>query len=298
MLSDEVSAFVHGLATRELDTNEELLTASSLVTTVAFLIEIPGTTPLAPTAEDLRAAYEVAPRDIQMATISDDLRAANLIFRIGPVSLEERAELIDDVESRIEPPEGVEATASGLAVVGVGLLRNLEANRAILTYVSLGLVALFLVLRFMSVTRALLALVPVIIAVGASSIVVAVLGFELSPLTTVSGPLVIATCTEFSVLILTRYLEERGRGLSPAEATDVASARTGRAFVASALTTVGGFAVLAFSALPLLRDFGAIVALNVAAALLSALVILPPLLVWADERGHVTGGRRAAGATA
>jgi hypothetical protein len=170
-------------------------------------------------------------------------------------------------------------------VVGVGLLENVEANRALLTYVALGVVALWLLVRYRSVARMLVALVPVIMAVGTSSLVVAVAGFKLSPLTTISGPLVIATCTEFASLILARYLEERRRGLSPKEASDTASARTGKAFVTSALTTVGGFAVLMFSSLPLLRDFGAIVALNVAVALLAALVVQPPVLVWMDERG-------------
>jgi uncharacterized protein len=45
--------------------------------------------------------------------------------------------------------------------------------------------------------------------------------------------------------------------------------------------------VLAFSSLPLLRDFGIIVAINVAVALLAALVVLPPILAWADDRGWV-----------
>jgi uncharacterized protein len=289
VLTDEVGEFVYRMASRELDNYEELLTASSIVTTVGFLTEIPGATPLPPTAEDLEAAYEVAPRDIQRSTVSDDRQALNLIFRVGQITLQERAEVIDEIDERTDPPPGVDATASGLAVVGVGLLRNIEANRAVLTYAALALVALYLAIRLWSIPRTLLTLVPVLFAVGTSSLVVATLGFELSPLTTVSGPLVIAICTEFSVLILTRYLEERRAGRTPAQATQVASSRTGRAFVASALTTVGGFGVLAFSALPLLRDFGAIVALNVGVALLSALVVLPPLLVWADGRGLVMG---------
>ena len=136
---------------------------------------------------------------------------------------------------------------------------------------------------------------PVLLAVGVSSLVVGLLGFKLSPLTTVSGPLVIATCAEFSVLILGRYLEERQRGLEPRDATDKAASRTGRAFFTSAMTTIGGFAVLIGSALPLLRDFGIIVTLNVAIALLAALVVMPPLSVWVDERGlagHAGAGRR------
>ena len=72
------------------------------------------------------------------------------------------------------------------------------------------------------------------------------------------------------------------------EAIDVAAARTGRAFIVSALTAISGVAVIATSSLPLLRDFGIIVAVNVAVALLSALVVLPPMLVWADNHGWVT----------
>ena len=83
-------------------------------------------------------------------------------------------------------------------------------------------------------------------------------------MTAVGGPLVVAACTEFTSLILLRFVEERRRGLAPREAVDVAASRTGRAFIVSALTAIAGVAVIATSSLPLLRDFGLIVALNVA----------------------------------
>ena len=104
------------------------------------------------------------------------------------------------------------------------------------------------------------------------------------------GRLVVAACTEFTSLILLRFIEERDRGLPPREAVDVVAGRTGRAFIVSALTAISGVAVLSFSSLPLLRDFGRIVAMNVAVALLSALVVLPPMLVWADKRNWVSKG--------
>ena len=104
-------------------------------------------------------------------------------------------------------------------------------------------------------------------------------------MTAVGGPLIVALCTEFTSLILLRFIEERQRGYSPREAVNVTAARTGRAFIVSALTAVSGVAVIAFSSLPLLQDFGLIVAMNVAVALLSALVFLPPMLVWAEEHG-------------
>src|SRR3546814_15824527 len=71
----------------------------------------------------------------------------------------------------------------------------------------------------------------------------------------------------------------------------MASARTGRAFATSALTTIVGVGVLATSPLPLLRDFGILTAAHVAVALLAALIVLPPIMVWADERGWVAAKR-------
>ena len=108
------------------------------------------------------------------------------------------------------------ATPSGLAVVGVGLLDNLEANRILLTYLAILFVFLFLAVRLRSVVRSLLSLVPVLIAVGAASLVAFVFSLKLSPMTAVGGPLVIAVCTEFTSLILLRFVEERQRGLGAA----------------------------------------------------------------------------------
>lgn len=294
VFSDETVGFVHDFAIRQLDKYpERLLTASSIVTTVSFLIEVPGTTTLAPRGVDVANAYAVAPPAIKSSTVNEGQGALNLIFRTGDASLDERAVVVNEIRDSVDPPAGITATPSGLAVVGVGLLENLEANRTVLTYVALGAVFLFLTLRLRSPIRALLCMIPVLMGVGATSIVAALAGFKLSPLTALGGPLVIAACTEFTSLIFLRHVEERERGLSPADAAHVAESRTGRAFFASALAIVAGVGVLATSPLPLLRDFGLITSINVAVALLSALVVLPPVMVWADERGWVTkAGRR------
>jgi hypothetical protein len=137
-------------------------------------------------------------------------------------------------------------------------------------------------------------MVPVLVAAGTSAVLVRALNITLSPLSTVSGPLVVATCAEFSVLLIARYAEERDRGLDPEDSTHMAAQHTGRAFFTSALTTLGGFAVLMFSSLPLLADFGMVVTVNIAVALLSALVVVPPLVKEADRRGWLAVGRSAA----
>jgi hydrophobe/amphiphile efflux-3 (HAE3) family protein len=300
LFSDETAAFVTDFANEQLAARpDDLLTASSLVTTVSFLLEVPDTTVLPPTGDDVRRAYEVAPPDIQEAFVNPDAGAFNLVFRTAPGSLDHRRVYVDEIRDELESgtldngepiPEGVRATPSGLAVVGVGLLENIEANRILLTYLAVLFVFAYLVVRLRSFVRALLSMVPVLTAVGAASLVAWIFDLQLSPMTAVGGPLVVAVCTEFTSLILLRFIEERRRGYGPREAMNVTARRTGRAFIVSALTAISGVAVIAFSSLPLLRDFGTIVAMNVSVALLSALVFLPPILVWAENRGWVTRG--------
>ena len=294
-----------------------VVSTSSAVNTMGKIIMIDGATPIAPTSADVTASVEQMPEDIQKALLRapDDPTGTQINLRLAPASLEKRAVLVRELEADlnariaaldlppdsillVDLPEGqapVRATPAGLATVGIGLLENLSANRANLTYLALSLAALFLVLRTRSLTRGLLALVPVLLAVGVSSMIVGLLELRLSPLTTVSGPLVIATCAEFSVLILGRYLEERQRGLEPDVAAEHAARRTGRAFFTSAVATICGFAVLIGSALPLLRDFGILVTLNVAIAVLAALVVIPPLSIWADKRGWLGTQQPSAG---
>ena len=301
VFTDETVQFMHDFRVAALeefgpasDSPRQLLTATSIEEILSDITYVEGATPLVPSGDQTRLGWAVAPPDLQHALVSADAAAANLVFRVGPGSIDDLAVVVDGVRAGLAgpmaPPDGTTATPSGIAAIGVGLLENLESNRVLLTYLAMGFVFAFLAIRLRSIVRAVLSLVPVAIAVGAASIVAWAAGFELSPMTAVGGPLVIAACTEFTSLILLRFVEERARGIEPQEAVDVVASRTGRAFIVSGLTAVAGVAVLSFSSLPLLRDFGRIVAMNVAVALLSALIVLPPLLVWAERRGWVSRG--------
>ncbi len=297
VFSDETMAFMHEVRAEieekfgpESGAPRRFYTGGSLDEIITDVVGLEGATPLVPTGEEARAFFEIAPPDIQAVLMNPEGTAANITYRVSPGGIDELAVVVDELKESIVPPDGMRATPSGLAIVGVGLLENLESNRVLLTYLAMLFVFLFLAVRLRSIVRSLLSLVPVAIAVGLASLVAWAFDLKLSPMTAVGGPLVIAACTEFTSLILLRFVEERARGLEPQEAIDVVAARTGRAFIVSGMTAIAGVAVLAFSSLPLLRDFGQIVAMNVAVALLSALVVLPPLLVWAERRGWVTRG--------
>lgn len=286
--NDAVVAWMHRFARTELGRHPALVRAGSIAE-VAHAVH--GATP---TGSDADALLAVAPADIRASLVSADRTRANLAFPIGRVSLGEQEELLDalraDLAGDLAPPPGVRATPSGLAVLAIELVNGLEASRRTLSLVALALVGAWLAVRFRSLGRALVPLVPVTVALGVATMFMYALGLELTPLTTVAGPLVIAVATEFSVLIEARYTEERAAGRSPREAIDTGLPRIGRAFVASGLTVVGGFGVLALSPMPLLREFGIIVAADVLIALVSALVVLPPLLAWAEAHRRLRSG--------
>jgi len=300
LFSDETMDWLDGFTDDALERyQDKLLVASSVATPLSDLVYLDGASNSTPTGALVKASYEAAPDSVKAFTVaSGDDPAFNILFITKPGDLNERAEMVNDMRDRFaeagkggaKPPAGISATPSGLAVVGVGLLENLESNRVQLTYLSIFFVFAFLTIRLRSVVRSLLSLVPVLIAVGLASLVAFVFSLKLSPMTAVGGPLVIAVCTEFTSLIILRFLEERERGFSPRAAAEITAARTGRAFIVSGMTAVVGVAVIATSSLPLLRDFGIIVAMNVVVALLSALVLLPPIIIWAEERGWVSRG--------
>ena len=150
VFTDQMGAFVFDLVERSTAENPELAGASSLPTTVGWLAEVPGTTPLAADrSRHARRRTTSLRRRCSGLLVADDGNATQVLFQVGPSSLEERA---DRARQRATPrsldpgdgallPAQASATTGGLAVVGVGLLENITANRAQLTIVALLLVA-------------------------------------------------------------------------------------------------------------------------------------------------------------
>jgi hydrophobe/amphiphile efflux-3 (HAE3) family protein len=281
--SDQTAAYISAFSDDQDQRFGNLLfPGTGIVNLVYEFISVPGASAVPPTGSQVQQVYEVAPQDIQHSTVADNGKALSIVFPSKTSTLEELEPVVVHMQDDVHPPAGITNAPGGIAVVGVGLLQNLAKSRTLLTYLALIFVGVFLALRLRSVIRSLLSLIPVMVAVGSVTLIAWALSLKLSPLTAVSGPLVIAVCTEFTSLILLRFVEERGKRRSPEESMHITASRTGRAFIVSGLTAVAGVAVIATSPWPLLRGFGIIVGLNVLVALLCALVILPPILVWAE----------------
>jgi predicted RND superfamily exporter protein len=156
-------------------------------------------------------------------------------------------------------------------------------------------VALMLALIYRSIRRVVVPLVPIVLATGWSSLVVAAMDLPLNPMSATLGALVIAIATEFSVILAARYEAERGGGLSVGESLRRTYDRTGTAVLASGITATAGFAALAFSDIRMLRDFGLVTIVDLAVALAGVIFVLPAVLVWAESAREApsTAGRLA-----
>ena len=168
---------------------------------------------------------------------------------------------------------------------------SLEESRYWLTLAGLAAVALALLAVYRSWSRALIPLVPIVFATGWASLVLFASHIELNPMSATLGALVIAIATEFSVILSSRFREEREGGRSVGEALRRSYARTGAAVLASGLTAIAGFATLLVTAIPglgaydfpMLRDFGLVTVVDLGVALLGVMLVLPAVLVWAEE---------------
>jgi uncharacterized protein len=235
-------------------------------------------------AAAIDAAVKGTPADIRAGFISEDRTKASITFLIQKdVKLIDQKPIIDAI-SASAPPDGVDIAPAGLGVLGVEAETGLTGRRTEMTAIAIlaSLVLLLLVTR--SLAHTVLTLVPVVLVTGWTSAAMFAFGIPLNPLTAIAAPLVVALGTEFSVLLMLRYREERARGLDPASAMAFAYERSGRAIVASALTVTGAFVALAFNGFPLLSDFGIVAVIGVVASLLGAMLLMPPLLVWVDQR--------------
>ncbi len=256
----------------------------------------------------IEGLLNAVPPYFSQTVISPDRRAATLSFGLRLMPLERQFEVLRTMQRELKPPEGVTARLAGLPVLAAEANDRLASpwRRVVTLVAGLLAVALVLLLTLRRPRRALVPLVPIVLATGWSALILFASRIPLNPMSIVLGALVIAIATEFSVLLSERFHAERGGGHDVEEALRRTYASTGAAVLASGVTAIAGFAVLMVSDIKMLRDFGFVTVIDLSVALVGVLVVLPAVLVLV-ERGFFAepvawvrrrGGARVERATA
>ncbi len=240
-------------------------------------------------AGSIQSLLAAVPTYFSQAVITPDHREATLAFGIRLMPLARQQQVLDYMRSQLHPPPGVTAQLAGLPVLAAQANAALSSPTRRLLMLLAGLIAVGLVLLavFRQLERALVPLVPIVLATGWSALILFAIGIPLNPMSATLGALVIAISTEFSVLLSERFRQERAAGYEPTEALSRTYRFTGAAVLASGITAIAGFGVLVLSGITMLRDFGFVTLIDMTVSLGGVLLVLPAILALAERRDGV-----------
>jgi RND superfamily putative drug exporter len=142
-------------------------------------------------------------------------------------------------------------------------------------------------LFFRSVVTPFVALSSIGVALGISQVFVVLAGTFIAKvdftIPTILLTIVIGVGTDYSVFIISRYREERVRGLAAREAIVTSVTWAGESIATSGATVIISFLSLTFTSVVFLKTMGVVVGLGVLVALLVALTLVPSVMAMLSE---------------
>ncbi|MER6851335.1 MMPL family transporter [Streptomyces flaveolus] len=197
------------------------------------------------------------------------------------VTFEVKAKDVDDqVKQELEQTveDGREA---GLTVEVGGSVLAAQPSGGATELVGVVVAAVVLLITFASLAAAGLPLLTALIGVGIGAATIMALSSALglsSATSTLAMMLGLAVGIDYAMFIVSRFREERTRGLAPQDAAGVAVGTAGSSVVFAGLTVVIGLAGLSVVGIPTLTQMGLAAAGTVALSVLVAVTLVPALL--------------------
>ena len=99
------------------------------------------------------------------------------------------------------------------------------------------------------------------------------------------GAISIGVGIDYSIHMTQRYREELRGTDDPLKAISIAARGTGLALVASAASSIVGFAIMGMAPMPMFSSYGQLTAIMIFLSLLASLVVLPSMLIFATKIG-------------
>jgi predicted RND superfamily exporter protein len=264
----------HGYSERKPCRKAELCPALSLTNIFGSL---PRTT------REARAAFRSLPTYFARSVIASDRRTASIGFVLTKMSPDRRKKVIDDMRKQLHPPNGVTAELAGQPVIDAAVRSDLEKSRWMLGLAALLLAFGALFVRYRRVARAVVPLVPAVLATGWTALVIWILGVPLNPVSAALGAILIAVGSGLGALLYERYAAVRASGKAPVASLE-AVWRTARSDVAvPAAVLAAGFVALTASDFKVFHDFGVVALVGLLLELAGLMLVLPATLLVAEE---------------
>jgi predicted RND superfamily exporter protein len=233
-------------------------------------------------------------RDLHLTMLLVQLEGFESGTRLG-------REVLSRVQSDIAALMAADPRTSGMRVgyagdvaISVEELDALVADLALSSVLVL-CATIALIIYFYSWSRSVLVLVPPLLIAAVYAFALASLPpfrvTELNSNTAFLGSIILGNGINFGIILLSRYVEERRRGVETRDAlvTAVYSARFGT--LSAALGAGVAYGSLVSTQFRGFRQFGFIGGIGMLASWLVAFVCMPPLIAWLDRAGSATRTR-------
>jgi RND superfamily putative drug exporter len=174
-----------------------------------------------------------------------------------------------------------------------------NADLGLILPVTIALLIVATGLFFRSVITPFVTLLGIGLALGISQVFIVLASIYIAKvdftIPTILLTIVIGVGTDYSVFIISRYREERVRGLAAKEAIITSVTWAGESIATSGATVIISFLSLAFTSVVFLKTMGVVVGLGVLVALAVALTLVPSVIAMISEKMFwPTSGRRFA----
>lgn len=220
--------------------------------------------------------------------VSDDGEAAVIQATLTLKDDDAAADTVHSLRDRVaeHPIDGVSVQVTGGPAFGVDVASAFDGADFTLLVVTLGIVALLLIVTYRSPVLWMIPLVVVALADQLANKATAAIGAGLG-LQFDSGivsVLVFGAGTNYALLLISRYREELARDTDHRRALVAAWRATVPAILASNVTVVLALSTLALAAIPGTRGLGIAAAVGLLIALAAVLLVLPPALAVCGRR--------------
>jgi hypothetical protein len=253
--------------------------------------EITGVTSLASLVKEYNGG-NLPDSNSQLQTILADIPASQkdmyvsgsvtglMQFQTVSLTAEQMSDLREVILANVgwlEPPPGLSAHSSGSFELDAISLDDIELYKPIMTNLAFLLILLFLIFAYRQIV-AIAPMIPIIFVVGWNAVIMWIFSIDYTFITASLGAITIGVSSEYTILIMERYLEERNR--SPDSKTAIKSSvqKIGASVTVSGLVTAFGFSALMLSTFPMISNFGVMTVIAVIFSLVGAILIMPAIL--------------------
>ncbi|WP_048149540.1 efflux RND transporter permease subunit [Methanolacinia paynteri] len=227
----------------------------------------------------LEDVWESIPESTKESYVSGKTEAV-IEFSMEDISIPATQELIADMEADLNwytMHPGMDVTFTGQMYMFSDLINGIKDTKNPMTYLGFVLIFIFLLLVYRKYT-AISPLVPIVMIVGWNGLIMYSLGLTYSLLTATLGAMTIGVASEYTILIMERFEEEREKGVGTYVAIQTAIQKIGTAISVSGLTTVFGFSALLLATSPIIQNFGTVTVITVGFSLVGAIVVMPAVI--------------------